>query len=281
MFGRSLSIFAVALLTATTSVTSLASTASSARLRDPEVFHAGYFPDLLDELSYDPDVRIALGRAGLETLSRQRSVRGFTAEKNLRSPGGLVALVAREGFEAGMDPRYLVRLAQRESNFDPFAGAQTSTAFGLFQFTENTWLCSLKEFGPALGVSGAEAIWRNRRGVCETSTRGERARLLALRSDASLSTKVAAAFSLKNYRVLSSEFGRRPSASELYMLHFFGQDAGLRFLEGYALRPYLPASLLVPDAAASNGRIFFTSGGRPRTVGEVFDRLRLAGLGRL
>ncbi|EGF93837.1 hypothetical protein ABI_00690 [Asticcacaulis biprosthecium C19] len=65
------------------------------------------------------------------------------------------------------------------------------------------------------------------------------------------------------------------------MLHFFGQDAGLRFLEGYALRPYLPASLLVPDAAASNGRIFFTSGGRPRTVGEVFDRLRLAGLGRL
>lgn len=281
MFGRSFAILAVAFLTGATSVTSIASTGSSSRLRDPEVLHAGYLPDLLDQLSFDPDVRIAVARASLEALSEQGSLRSFTAQSSLRSANETVELVAREGLEAGMDPRYLVRLAQRESNFDPFAVAGTSTAFGLFQFTENTWLCSLKEFGPGLGVSGAEAIWRNGRGVCETSRRGERSRLLALRSDASLSTKVAAAFSRKNYRVLFSEFGRRPTATELYVLHFFGEDAGLRFLENYALRPSLPAFPLTPAAAASNSSIFFTSGGRPRTVGEVFDRLRLAGFGRM
>jgi hypothetical protein len=204
-------------------------------------------------------------------ISRDLSVSTITSQ-----PNGLAALVAREGFIAGLDPRYLVRLANRESHFDPFAESPTSTAAGLFQFTDNTWLCSLREFGPGLGVVGSDQISRTRRGVCETLAPGERSRLLSLRSDPLVSSRIAAAFSLRNYRLLSTELGRRPTATELYILHFFGESTGLRFLEAYASAPSTSAYSLARDAAESNAGIFFAPGSRPRTVDEVFDQLRLA-----
>lgn len=246
------------------------------QFRDPEIFQAEAFPALLSELSIDPDVRIAVANTGLRILASQRVGHEYAVSSSKSQPYGLAALIAREGLDAGMDPTYLVRLANRESHFDPFAESPTSSATGLFQFTDNTWLCSLQDFGPVLGIAGSDQIRRNGRGVCETSGSTERSRLLALRSDAILSTRVAAAFSLRNYRVLSSELGRRPTATELYILHFFGENTGLRFLEAYASSPSNSAYSLARDAAASNARIFFAPGGRPRSVDEVFGRLSLA-----
>ena len=46
---------------------------------------------------------------------------------------------------------YLLATAQRESNFDPAAKASTSSASGLFQFIDQTWLETLKTAGPDLG----------------------------------------------------------------------------------------------------------------------------------
>src|SRR5688572_21714198 len=47
----------------------------------------------------------------------------------------------------GADFDYLVKTAQRESNFDPSAKAPTSSATGLFQFTEGTWMEVLERYG--------------------------------------------------------------------------------------------------------------------------------------
>lgn len=282
MIAKALPVLALFLLTGSISVTTgAASTGEVPHVRDPEIFRAGFFSDLIDELSYDPDVRIVVANIGLQTLSGKGPSAPYPQSNALAVSTRLVALVAREGVQSGMDPHYLVRLAKRESDFDPFATSPTSTAFGLFQFTENTWLCSLKDFGPGLGVQGSITIRRDRRGVCETSEPSERSRLLALRSDATLSTRIAAAFSLSNYRLLSMELGRRPSVTELYMLHFFGQDVGLRFLRTYSLRPAVSAFSVAPAAASANANIFFTETGQPRSVREVFDRLRLAGVGRI
>ena len=45
--------------------------------------------------------------------------------------------------------------------FNPGAAAPTSSAWGLFQFIEQTWLATLKEQGPALGYGKvADAIDR-------------------------------------------------------------------------------------------------------------------------
>ena len=48
----------------------------------------------------------------------------------------------------GTNFQYLVATAQVESGFNPGAAAPTSSARGLFQFIEQTWLATLKEQGP-------------------------------------------------------------------------------------------------------------------------------------
>ena len=54
--------------------------------------------------------------------------------------------------KTGVDFDYLVKTAQRESNFDPSAKASTSSATGLFQFTSETWLNVLDRYGAKHGV---------------------------------------------------------------------------------------------------------------------------------
>ena len=61
----------------------------------------------------------------------------------------------------GADFKYLLATAQVESNLNPNAQASTSSARGLFQFTEQTWLTTLKEQGAPLGYGPyASAISR-------------------------------------------------------------------------------------------------------------------------
>ncbi len=73
----------------------------------------------------------------------------------------------------GVDFDYLVKTAQRESNFDPSAKAPTSSATGLFQFTDAK---------PGSTSSSATAQ------STASAPRGNRASdLLALRKDAELS----------------------------------------------------------------------------------------------
>ena len=54
---------------------------------------------------------------------------------------------------------YLLTTAQLESNLNPDAQATTSSATGLFQFIDQTWLGTMKQAGPALGYGNyADAI---------------------------------------------------------------------------------------------------------------------------
>lgn len=275
-------IIFLALLSGSNATTSGAAMVSAApHLRDPEIFQGEVLGDLLLDLSIDPDVRIAVNRAGLRGLTQSRAASIGPRQESYgpfysgSDPHSLSALVAREGLGAGMDPAYMVRLANRESHFDPGAQSPSSSAAGLFQFTDNTWLCSLREFGPGLGISGSDLIATTPRGVCDVFPAAERSRLLALRTDPILSTRIAAAFSLRNYGVLVSQFGRRPTGTELYVLHFLGEDAGLRFLAAYSETPTELASTFSLDGARANANIFYARGRRAKTVREVFDNLRI------
>src|SRR5262245_28143615 len=60
---------------------------------------------------------------------------------------------------------YLLAAAKVESNLDPGLTVRTSTATGLFQFIEQTWLGTLKQAGPAFGYGDyADAITRTASG---------------------------------------------------------------------------------------------------------------------
>src|SRR5579885_3730601 len=53
----------------------------------------------------------------------------------------------------GASFEYLLTTAQIESNLNPAAQATTSSARGLYQFIDQTWLATMKQAGPALGFS--------------------------------------------------------------------------------------------------------------------------------
>src|SRR5205085_1187563 len=59
----------------------------------------------------------------------------------------------------GASFEYLLATAKMESNFNPKAAASTSSARGLFQFIDQTWLGTVKEAGSQLGYGKyADAI---------------------------------------------------------------------------------------------------------------------------
>src|SRR3978361_1800314 len=62
----------------------------------------------------------------------------------------------------GTSFEYLLATAKMESNFNPTASASTSSARGLYQFIDQTWLGTVKEAGAQLGYSKyADAITRS------------------------------------------------------------------------------------------------------------------------
>ena len=65
----------------------------------------------------------------------------------------------------GTSFNYLLATAQVESGFNPQAGASTSSARGLFQFIEQTWLGTIKQSGAELGYGRyADAITKTSSG---------------------------------------------------------------------------------------------------------------------
>ena len=85
---------------------------------------------------------------------------------------------------------YLLTTAKIESNFNPSAQASTSSAKGLYQFIDQTWLGTMKQDGAALRLGRyANAIERQRDGRYVISNPSMRAEIL--RSDPQASAMLA------------------------------------------------------------------------------------------
>jgi hypothetical protein len=171
----------------------------------------------------------------------------------------------------GTDFQYLLATAQVESNFQPNAQVATSSARGLFQFIEQTWLATLKQEGPALGYAPyAEAIGRLPSGeYVVTEPRLHRA-VMNLRSDPTANAVMAGAFTRSNAGKLAQRLGRAPSEGELYVAHFLGPNGASRLIGLAETRPLTEAAAVFPGAARANRTIFYDKHGRARSVGEVY-----------
>src|SRR6202048_3479814 len=123
----------------------------------------------------------------------------------------------------GTSFEYLLATAKMESNFNPTAGASTSSARGLFQFIDQTWLGTVKEAGSQLGYGKyADAITKNSDGSYSVSDPSARTAILKLRDDPDAASSMAAVLSQSNSFKLTGKLGRRPSDAELYMANFMG-----------------------------------------------------------
>ncbi|MCV5246159.1 transglycosylase SLT domain-containing protein, partial [Escherichia coli] len=70
----------------------------------------------------------------------------------VRVPRWIVETILRAAEVTGVDPSYMMALADKESSFLVDNRPSTSSAEGLFQFIERTWLEVVREFGPKHGL---------------------------------------------------------------------------------------------------------------------------------
>ena len=119
----------------------------------------------------------------------------------------------------GASFNYLLATARLESNLNPAARAPTSSASGLFQFIEQTWLGTMKTSGAGLGFGVyADAISFNpASGRYDVADPGMRQAIMALRNDATASAALAGAYTRdrKSTRLNSSHMpvSRMPSSA--------------------------------------------------------------------
>jgi hypothetical protein len=174
----------------------------------------------------------------------------------------------------GASFQYLLATAQVESNLNPNARVSTSSARGLFQFIQQTWLAMLKEQGPALGYGPyANAITRQPSGHYKVTDPQMAGPVMNLRNDPTANAVMAGAFARGNAAALSERLGRKASEGELYVAHFLGPAGAGRLIQMAESKPRTEAASVFPGAARANPRIFYNRKGDARTVGDVYRLL--------
>jgi hypothetical protein len=189
-------------------------------------------------------------------------------------PQSLATALTTAGDRSGVDFGYLLQTAMRESSLNPQAKASTSSAVGLFQFLEGTWLQVMKEDGPRLGYQAyADQITRTPGGDYVVTDPGRRAEILKLRENPAIASDLAAAFTRSNGEYLRSAFGRMPSAGELYIAHFLGAQGAEKMFRAGLENPDQLAVSLFPRQASANRAIFYDREGNARTIRQVYQVL--------
>lgn len=177
------------------------------------------------------------------------------------------AAIRRAADATGVNFSLLVETARRESAFNATARAGTSSATGLFQFIESTWLDMVRRHGAQHGLGQqAQALQQG----ANAETRRE---ILALRNDPELSARMAAELARENANALQARIGRPPNAGELYAAHVLGSGGAARLIEAAGQGAESAAAIFPREAAANRG--LFYANGQPRSAQGLLDRLSL------
>jgi Transglycosylase SLT domain len=174
----------------------------------------------------------------------------------------------------GVSFEYLLSTAKMESDFNPSAGASTSSAHGLYQFIDQTWLGTVKEAGSQFGYGQyADAITKSSSGNYSVSDPAARRAILKLRDDPTAASAMAGVLTQSNSFKLTGKIGRRPTDGELYMAHFMGVGAAAKLISNAEDNPQASAAGMFPSAAAANRPIFYDRSGSARSVSQVYSVL--------
>ena len=159
---------------------------------------------------------------------------------------------------------FLLKTAQRESSLDPHAKAAASSATGLFQFTDSTWMNTLQRYGAKHGVD---------------ITAMSRQDMLALRHDAGLSAKMAGELANENAGILEAKLGRPATQGELYLAHFMGPHDAAKLTLAAQSNATGPAAEMFPAAAAANAAVFRGVDGGALDAASLYRKLTAGGNG--
>lgn len=144
--------------------------------------------------------------------------------------------------DVGPTEDYLNRLAIVESGGNPKAKAKTSSAAGLFQFTEGTWKEYVKKANKDYSLDD--------------------------RFDREKATEIMK-YKVEEHKSFIKEFlGKEPTNTDLYMTHFLGRTGGKSFLTASPLATV--DKVMSKEQMEANRSIAFDKQGKPRRVIDVY-----------
>lgn len=177
-----------------------------------------------------------------------RTIAGFQVSD------GVNGCIMKAAQRTGQPYSHLMALIAQESSFRPRAGAKTSSAKGLSQFTDSTWRATYRKYGPNGTVVKNPTVTDDKFDACSSALLG--------------------AYLYKENMARLSRAGLPTGPTEGYIMHFLGEGGGPQFLKALRKNPSASASTSVSAAAIrANSNIFKKSGGAIRTNQEVYNIL--------
>jgi hypothetical protein len=161
---------------------------------------------------------------------------------------------------AGADSNLVLAIAKKESGLDPTArprrkdGTLMSSAHGLGQFTDDTWLDVIRRFGQKAGVG---------RGAATTA-----AEAAALRDDPQLQARMLAEWTAKNAAQARRAYEENDPAA-VYAMHVLGEGDGPKFLRALRANPNALLSSVLSDEVIANNPSLFSG----KTLGDAKSAL--------
>jgi hypothetical protein len=192
------------------------------------------------------------------------------------APRWLVHTILQAAQQTGVDPVYLMTLADVESSLSHKAKAPTSSAEGLFQFIDRTWLEIVHAHAAEHGFAAIADAISYVDGDPVVKNDETRSWIMSLRRDPYFSALMACELIKDVERELRSSGERELAEAELYLAHFLGAGSAVRFLEALDEQPNATAASLFPKAAKANHGLFTEKTGRKRrsiTVAEFYERI--------
>ncbi|WP_254602078.1 hypothetical protein [Sphingomonas bacterium] len=180
------------------------------------------------------------------------------------------AAIGQAAERTGVAFSYLLAQAKSESGLDPSAKAGSSSASGLYQFLDQSWLAIVKKHGAEHGMAWAADAISARSGGGFTVDPAFRGAVMGLREQAGPAALMAAAFASDNAAGLGRALGRAANATDLYFAHFLGLHGATRFLTAAGNAPDASAAALFPREASANRSIFYARDGGARSLGDVY-----------
>lgn len=172
-----------------------------------------------------------------------------------RATPGVVNAIKTASAKTGVSFTYLMEKAAAESNFNPTIKAKTSSATGLFQFIESTWMDMMNKHGEKHGID----------------TNQSKQSLLNLRKDPEIASIMAAEFAGGNKDYLQKTVGGNIGNTDLYFAHFMGAGGASSFLSQLKKNPMAIGADLFPKEANANRGVFYNKNGSARSLGQIYE----------
>ncbi|MEA2824259.1 MAG: hypothetical protein QOF03_741 [Alphaproteobacteria bacterium] len=183
----------------------------------------------------------------------------------------VMAALHAASHKTGLDFDYLFNTAMRESSLNTQAKSKSSSASGLFQFIDQTWLGLVKQYGGRYGLgSYASAIQQTSDGHYVVASNDTKAAILALRQDPEMSAVMAGESAKQTKQTLECALGRTVCAGELYAAHFLGTSGARHLIQLSETNPNMRADVAFPQVSKGNKSMFFHADGTAKTVGELY-----------